>query len=86
VVYISIAPPERTKMGQQRRLGIYVRFESSSIIKYLKQLTINVLTAHFIDCQSGQTILREKQMLRKQEILWNASSLTPPFYHHTNQC
>ena len=69
MVYISIAPPERTKMGQQRRLGIYVRFESSSIIKYLKQLTINVLTAHFIDCQSGQTILREKQMLRKQEIL-----------------
>ena len=48
---------------------IYVRFESSSIIKYLKQLTINVLTAHFIDCQSGQTILREKQMLRKEEIL-----------------
>ena len=35
-VYIPIAPPQRTKMGPQRRLGIHVRYESSSIIKYLE--------------------------------------------------
>ena len=32
-VYVPIAPPHRTKMGPQRRLGIYVGYESPSIIK-----------------------------------------------------
>jgi hypothetical protein len=32
-VYVPIAPPKRTKMGPQRRLGIYVGYESPSIIK-----------------------------------------------------
>ena len=35
-VYVLIAPPQRTKMGPQRRLGIYVGFDSPSIIKYLE--------------------------------------------------
>ena len=26
-VYVPIAPPQRTKMGPQRRMGIYVGFE-----------------------------------------------------------
>jgi len=34
VVYVSIAPPQRTKMGPQRRLRIYVGYETPSIIKY----------------------------------------------------
>ncbi|KAK4400822.1 Retrovirus-related Pol polyprotein from transposon RE2 [Sesamum angolense] len=34
-VYVPIPPSRRTKMGPQRRLGIYVGFESPSIIKYL---------------------------------------------------
>jgi hypothetical protein len=38
-VYVPIAPPKRTKMGPQRRLGIYVGYESPSIIKYLKPST-----------------------------------------------
>ncbi|KAJ0497533.1 putative RNA-directed DNA polymerase [Helianthus annuus] len=32
VVYVPIAPPQRTKMGPQRRLGIYVGYETASII------------------------------------------------------
>ena len=35
-VYVPITPPQRTKMGPQRRLGIYVGYESPSIIKYLE--------------------------------------------------
>ncbi|BBH04774.1 Disease resistance protein CC-NBS-LRR class family [Prunus dulcis] len=38
-VYVPIAPPQRTKMGPQRRLGIYVGFDSPSIIRYLEPLT-----------------------------------------------
>ena len=29
VIYVPIAPPKRTKMGPQRKLGIYVGYESS---------------------------------------------------------
>ena len=39
VVYVPIAPTQDTKMGPQRRLGIYLDFASSSIIIYLEQLT-----------------------------------------------
>jgi hypothetical protein len=35
-VYVPIAPPQRTKMGPQKRLEIYIGFESPSIIKYLE--------------------------------------------------
>ena len=34
VVYVPILPPQRTKMGPQRRLGIYVSFDFPSITKY----------------------------------------------------
>ena len=38
-VYIPIPPPQRTTMGPQPSLGIYVGFESPSIIKYLEPLS-----------------------------------------------
>ena len=34
-IFSCVTPPQRTKMGPQRRLGIYVRYESPSIISYL---------------------------------------------------
>ena len=34
-VYVPISPTQRTKMGPQRRLRIYIDFNSPSIIKYL---------------------------------------------------
>ena len=87
-VYVPISPPQRTKMGPQRRLGIYVRFESPSIIKYLEPLTGDLFTARFADCKFDEamfpTLGGEKQTLEKQEIIWNVSSL----YHfdpRTNQ-
>ena len=47
-VYIPITPTQRTKMGPQR-LGIYVGFDSPSIIRYLEPLTGEVFTARFAD-------------------------------------
>jgi len=42
-VYIPITPPQCTNMGSQRRLRIYIRYESLSIIKYLEAQTGDVL-------------------------------------------
>ena len=50
-VYVPIAPPQRTKMGPQRRLGIYVGYESVSIIRYLEPLIGDDFTARLADCQ-----------------------------------
>ena len=44
-VYVPIAPPQRSKMGPQRRLGIYVGFDSPSIIRYLEPLTGDLFKA-----------------------------------------
>jgi hypothetical protein len=48
-VYIPIPPPQRTTMGPQRSLGIYVGFESPSIIKYLESLIGDLYTDWFAD-------------------------------------
>jgi hypothetical protein len=56
VVYVLISPPQRTKMGPQRRLRIYIGFHSSSIIKYLEPLTEDIFIAHFTDCQFDEII------------------------------
>ena len=37
-------------MGPQRRIGIYVGYESPSIIKYLEPLTGDLFTGRFADC------------------------------------
>ncbi|KAM0957722.1 hypothetical protein ACFX2A_026343 [Malus domestica] len=38
-IYVSITLPLRTKMGHQRKLGIYVGYDSPSIVRYLEPLT-----------------------------------------------
>ena len=56
VVHVPVAPPNRTKMGPQRRLDIYVGFDSPSIIRYLETLTGDMLTARFADCRFDETV------------------------------
>ena len=46
-VHVPIAPPQRTKIGPQNRLGIYVGFDSPSIIRNLEPLTGDVFRARF---------------------------------------
>ena len=55
-IYVPIAPPQRIKMGPQQRLGIYVGFETPSIIRYLEPLTGDVFTTRFADCQFNEVV------------------------------
>ena len=80
-VQVPIAPPQRTKMGPQRRSGIYIGFDSPSIIKYLEPLTGDVFRARFADFHfdevnfpslGGDKLPKEEQ----REIIWNASSMS----------
>ena len=81
VVYVPIAPTHRPKLGPQRRLGIYVGFQSASIINYIEPLTQEVFTARFVDCYFDENLfppLRgDKPIPEKwREITWNESSLS----------
>ena len=86
MVYVLIAPPQRTKMSPHRKLRIYVGYESSSIIRYLKP-RIGVVTTRFADCHFNEAIfsvLGEKKQLKK-EITWSEPSLLY-LDPHTKQC
>ena len=79
VLYVPVAPPQRTKMGPQRRLGIYVGFESPSIIRYLEPLTGDLFTARFADCRFDETNFPQLGGERKEikrEIVWKVPSLS----------
>ena len=56
VVYVSIAPTHRPKLGPQRRLGIYIGFQSASIINYIEPLTGEVFTARFANYHFDETL------------------------------
>ena len=80
-VYVPIAPLQCTKMGPQRRLGIYMGFDSLSIIRYLEPLTGDVFKAYFEYCHLNETIfppLRGENSLpeARHEISWNVSTLS----------
>ncbi|KAM2911762.1 hypothetical protein FF1_004482 [Malus domestica] len=55
-IYLPIAPPLRTKMGHQRKMGIYVGYDSPSIVRYLEPLIEDFFTACFVDCHFDETI------------------------------
>jgi hypothetical protein len=48
--YVPISPPQCTSMGPHRRMGIYVGYQSPSIIKYLKPLTGDLFMTRYADC------------------------------------
>ncbi|BBH03062.1 Disease resistance protein CC-NBS-LRR class family [Prunus dulcis] len=76
-------------MGPQHRLGIYVGFDSPSIIRYLEPLKGDIFTARFADCHFDETIFPslwgEKSVSKEQgklipeerhELSWNVSTLS----------
>ena len=68
-VYVPIAPRQRTKMGLQRRLGIYVGFDYPSTIRYLEPLTCDVFTPRFTDCHFNESVfspLGEEKLISKE--------------------
>ena len=48
-VYVPISPPQRTSMGPHRKLGVYVGYETPSIIKYLEPKTGDLFMARYAD-------------------------------------
>ena len=81
IVQVPITPPQRTKMGPQRRSGIYIGFDSPSIIKYLEPLIGDVFRARFADCHFDEvnfSSLGGDKLPKKEqrEIIWNASSMS----------
>ncbi|GJY75703.1 retrovirus-related pol polyprotein from transposon TNT 1-94 [Tanacetum coccineum] len=77
-VYVPIAPPQRTKKGPQRRLGIYVGYKTSSIIRYVKPLMGDVFTACFADCHFNEAIflpLGGKKKTNEKDVSWSEPSL-----------
>ena len=68
-------------VGPQRRLGIYVGFQSTSIINYIEPLTGEVFTARFADCHFDENLFPplggDKPIPEEwREIIWNESSLS----------
>lgn len=43
-------------MEPQRRMGIYVGYESQSIIKYLEPTTGDLFTARFANCHFDESV------------------------------
>ena len=54
-VHVPIAPPQRTNMGPQRRMRIYVEFDSPTIIKYLELTTGDLFKARYADCHFNES-------------------------------
>ncbi|QHO17366.1 Copia-like polyprotein [Arachis hypogaea] len=65
-------------MGPQRKLGIYIGYDSPSIVRYLEIQTGDVFKARFADCHFNESkfpILGRENKLPEKELNWNASSL-----------
>ncbi|XP_048426886.1 uncharacterized protein LOC125471064 [Pyrus x bretschneideri] len=53
---MPISPPLSTKLKPQRSMRIYVGYDSSSIIRYLKPLIGDLFIARFTDCHFYMTV------------------------------
>lgn len=80
-VYVPISPPQRTAMGPHRKVGVYVGYESPSIIYYLEPKIGDLFTARYANCifdeehfpaLGGGKYLDSKEC---REIEWNSSSI-----------
>ena len=93
-VQVPIAPPKRTKMGPKRRLGIYVGFDSPSIIRFLEPTTGDLFSARFADCHFNETMFPsigtpKIEMVAKHKPVkvfsWNEKNLSQ-FNPRTPEC
>ena len=80
-VYVPIPPPQRSAMGPLRKSGIYVGYETVSIIRYSDPMTGDCHMARFADCIFEEdlfpTLGRENQPLddKSREITWQATGI-----------
>lgn len=54
-VYVPIPPHQTVKLGPKRQLGIYVGFQSPSIVRYLHPSTGDLFVAHISMCEFDET-------------------------------
>ena len=68
-------------MGPQRKLGIYIGYESPSILKYLEPITDDQFTARYVDCIFDEDHFptlggdKNKKLKECREISWNVKDL-----------
>ncbi|GKF17379.1 hypothetical protein Tco_0062297 [Tanacetum coccineum] len=65
-------------MGPQRRLRIYVGYETSSIIRYIEPLTGDLFTARFTNCHFDEAIFSElggEKKNQEKDVIWCEPSL-----------
>lgn len=72
-------------MGPQRQKGIYIGFDSPSIIRYLEPTTSDIFRARYADCQFREDIFPTLSNLTTQpnpqqpkELQWQTKN---PFWH-----
>ena len=71
-------------MRSQRRMGIYVGYDSPSIIHYLELLTGDLFIARFTDCHFYETnfsLLRGDKNINVPEERHELSWMTPTLSH-----
>lgn len=57
MVYVSVTPlPQRTKIGLQCRIRVYIGFDSPFIIRFFKPLIGDVFKICFEDCHFYENI------------------------------
>ncbi|GJS65525.1 hypothetical protein Tco_0680089 [Tanacetum coccineum] len=65
-------------MSPQRRLGIYVGYETSSIIRYIEPFTGDLFTTRFVDCHFDEAVFPELGGVKKnqeKDVTWCEPSL-----------
>ncbi|GKD00598.1 putative RNA-directed DNA polymerase [Tanacetum coccineum] len=65
-------------MGPQRRLRIYVGYETSSIIRYIKPLTSDLFITRFADCHFDEAVFSELggvKKIQEKDVIWCKPSL-----------
>ena len=82
-IYVPIAPPLRTKMDPQRKMGIYVGYDSPSIVRYLEPLIGDLFTSRFADCHFDEIIFMllggDKHVnvpVERRELSWYAPTMS----------
>ncbi|KAM2449445.1 hypothetical protein PS1_019546 [Malus domestica] len=70
-------------MGPQRKMGIYVGYDSSSIVCYLEPLTEDIFTTCFADCHFDETVFlslggdkHANVPVERHELSWYASTMS----------
>ncbi|CAB4263719.1 unnamed protein product [Prunus armeniaca] len=76
-------------MGPQRRLGIYIGFDSPTIIRYLEPMTRDTFTTRFVDCHYDETFFPplggEKTVPEERRDLGRNISIMSHLDPHTTQ-